>query len=446
MATKSPPKTCLLINPPRYEVIPNYYDKELFCRIWATYAQPAGLLRIGSYLRNKNYKVSLINCGNSAVDMLTPCHVIGKRKTGNFKDGDIFSPLYHFGMPFDNFKAKMAQQSPPDEIYITSFFTYQWEPIHRIIKICKSFFPLSKIILGGTYPTLCPEHAIKCGADFIWSGEFKKTNHCHVALDLLEEKPDYIVIKSSRGCLNKCSYCAVPVLEGHSMRYRTPEDTVNEIEEKKRKFNIKRVVFWESNILLNSKNHIECILDLMLKKKLKLSVSFPEGLDPWLLTEVILNKMKDAGVECLELSIETCNAWTAQKRFKSHDKFSAFQKKLTLIKRTKFPKPNRAFVLAGLPGQDFEEIKITAKAISDSGFYPLIMPFTPIPKTYEYDACFSAIKSKGLEELHPMLWPCVNDRASYDKLCDLHKKLLNIAKNFFDDNIDAGNFSEKFIH
>lgn len=424
------PKRYLLINPPRYEVLPEYIDRTVYCyQEWAGFYQPVALLRIGTYLRDLNNEVSMINCGNNTPDEYATHFLIGKRRCGNFKDKEIFSPLYHFGISFEDFKARLMLQKKPDEIYITSFFTYQWEPIHEIVHICKEVFPSARVTLGGVYSTLCPDHARSSGADNVYTGELKASNHCRLALDLLDGVPDYVVIKTSRGCPGHCSYCAVPLLEGHAMRYRSPEDVVDEIQEKIRDYNIKKVVFWESNILVNAKKYLERILELIIKRRFNIELRFPEGLDPRLLTDTLLYKMRAAGVKRVSLSVETSSEVTAIRRFKSPYKLKAFKKIMATIK--KIDLMCGAFVMVGLPGQKVEEAKKTVLDVLHAGCFPSIMPFTPIPGTQEYSDCFAAISGKGLEDLHPLLWPCVESSSDYERLCKLYVdcfKLFNIKK------------------
>lgn len=427
-------KKILLINPPRYEVVPNYFsDLSFFARLWTRNSQPVGLLRIGTFLREKGHRVSMINCGISAIEKTTPFFSIGKRLCGNFKDKKIFSPLYFFGMPYDLFRAGLAKEEKPHEIYVTSFFTYQWEPIHKVIEICKEIFPDAKIILGGTYATLCPQHAKKSRADSIYVGEFAATNNCRSALDLLEEPPNYLIVKFSRGCPYNCSFCAVSLLEGHKMRYRAPADIVEEIGEKIERFKIRKVVFWESNVLYKARHHLESLLDLMIKRKMRLEIEFPEGFSPVLLDETILDKLQAAGLKILSLALETSNDKTLIHRMKKMSRFKDFQKIAQLIKKKWADKlVTLAYIMAGLPQQEIEEVETSVKHVVDLGILPYIMPFTPIPKTQEYALHFDIIRHKSLEQLHPLLWPCVNDNLTYHSLTHIHTTCLDLLIKFIE--------------
>ncbi|MDE2028562.1 MAG: radical SAM protein [Candidatus Omnitrophica bacterium] len=420
-------KRILLINPPRYEVWPENFDD---MGIWIenmTAFFPVALLRMASYFRDQGHDVSLINCaGDIKYDEAAERHQIGKRRVGNFKDKEIFSPLFHIGTPFEEIRQKLKQQEKPDEIYVTSFFTYQWESVHEVIKICRETFPSAKITMGGIYPTLCPDHAKTSGAE-LYIGELNATNHSRLALDLLEPPPNYMILKISRGCPSKCSYCAVHVLEGNAMRWRDPEDAVDEIQENIDKYQIKKVAMWESSILVNPKEHFERFLNLIIIRKIKINLSFPEGVNPNLLSEALLVKMKMAGVNRLSLSVETNNRETAVKRFHSVHKLPAFQRIMKSIKKAGILA--NAFILAGMPNQNVKDVKDTVLDVLNAGCRPELMPFTPIPGTTEYMNCREDIAHKGLENLHPWLWPCVNSYEDYAQLSDLHKKCKVLMNN-----------------
>ena len=49
----------------------------------------------------------------------------------------------------------------PDEIWISSIMTYWWESTRDVIEVCRQVFPKAVFRVGGIYPTLIPEHAIK---------------------------------------------------------------------------------------------------------------------------------------------------------------------------------------------------------------------------------------------------------------------------------------------
>ena len=59
----------------------------------------------------------------------------------------------------------------PERIYVTSLYTYAWEPVKTAVWYYRTLFPKAKVILGGIYATILPEHAIEqCKPDKLVTG------------------------------------------------------------------------------------------------------------------------------------------------------------------------------------------------------------------------------------------------------------------------------------
>ncbi len=200
---------------------------------------PLGLLKISSYMKNKGYKTKLVY-GEAPI----------KRK--------------------------------PKEIWVTSLYTYAWKPVHRAIKYYQSKFQNVPIKLGGIYASLLPNHAKNSGAEIIEG----------IIPEVEKYKPDYSLVPNwdgsilftSRGCINKCPFCAVPKLEG---KFRSEIDSIYDYIE----LFHKRIIFWDNNILA-SPNIFKIIDELY---KLGKKVDFNQGLDSRLITNELgenLSKLK----------------------------------------------------------------------------------------------------------------------------------------------------------
>src|SRR6266516_1996120 len=92
----------LLINPPVYDA-----------QYWARWSQPAGLLRIGSWLKDRGYAVDLIDCMETDRRGIVP----KRRRTSRDNSGrsvpvvlrrdDVVKPIYHFGLPWSELFVRM---------------------------------------------------------------------------------------------------------------------------------------------------------------------------------------------------------------------------------------------------------------------------------------------------------------------------------------------------
>ena len=210
---------------------------------------PLGLLKFTTYFRNKGFKIELVR---------------GCKK-----------PSF-----------------TPNEIYVTSLFTYAWKPVHEAVKFYKKLFPKSKIILGGIYASLLPDHAAKSGADVIYQGIFEEVDTCVPAWDLIPEW-DGSIIFTSRGCIRNCPFCAVPKIEGKLREiipsikpYVYPKHT--------------KIILWDNNILAakNWKN----IFDEL--EELNKWVDFNQGLDARLINEEVAQKLAKLKLKFVRLAYD----------------------------------------------------------------------------------------------------------------------------------------------
>lgn len=191
---------------------------------------PVGLLKLASYYRDKGHKIKLVR--------------------GNLKLEDF------------DFK--------PNEIKITSLFTY-WAPyVKDSVAYYRKMFPKAKITVGGIYASLMPDHCLsytKC--DEIHVGVHKEAEKYHPAYDLItNHNPhpiDYQIIHSSRGCPRKCEFCGTWKIEH---RFKSKKSIKDEIKKK-------NIVFYDNNLLRNP--HIEDILKELIEFKKHRKISWCES-------------------------------------------------------------------------------------------------------------------------------------------------------------------------
>jgi hypothetical protein len=149
----------------------------------------------------------------------------------------------------------------PDEILITSLFTYWSEYVWTTIEHYRLLFPSSKIVLGGIYATL---H--KNTEDFKkLSKRFKVLSHQGVHspserfipdYSLLGEELDYHITHAMRGCIRKCAFCGTWRIEPKLM-YKTAKELLEELK----KVNKNKVIFFDNNFFANP-NIKEILIEL----------------------------------------------------------------------------------------------------------------------------------------------------------------------------------------
>src|SRR5438034_9660418 len=80
----------LLFSPPVYDA-----------QYWARWSQPAGLLRIATYLRQQGFALDLIDCMEADAKGYVPKtrRIVAGQPQVVERD-DVSKPIYHFGLPW----------------------------------------------------------------------------------------------------------------------------------------------------------------------------------------------------------------------------------------------------------------------------------------------------------------------------------------------------------
>ena len=122
---------------------------------------------------------------------------------------------------------------------------------------------------------------------------------------------------SSRGCPYNCIFCTVKNVWGRSWRPRHPELFVKELEYLNKTYGIEEFTFLDDNISIDQQRWIT-ILNLI-KKRLNIKWTLPNGIAHWTLTPKILKLMQEAGCYRLTFGIESGNEKTRKFIRKTHN-------------------------------------------------------------------------------------------------------------------------------
>lgn len=373
-------RRALMFNPPVYDA-----------QYWARWSQPAGLLRVATLLQSRGYHVDLIDC------METDANGRVKKARRRTPDGkfdvkqrdDITKIIWHHGLAWKEAERRLRELEPPDEVWIGSIMTYWWESTRDAVALIRRVYPNARILVGGIYPTLAPEHAShNLGADIVFKGEVAEASHQWTNLDLYHTKPTYAILTTSRGCPWDCNYCAARSLNGGSnkMRSRTPEDVLDEIEDKMERFGIRHFGFYEDNALA-LRGHLQSVLELIIERGHKLHLYAPEGFETRMLTEDLLRVMKLVGFRKIHLPFEALKVDTNINWNRRHASTASFDRALQAAINAGF-KPRteeiNAFVLFGLPDDSLEDILDSVTYVHHTVGSIIPMLFTPVPGTNVY--------------------------------------------------------------
>lgn len=179
----------------------------------------------------------------------------------------------------------------PDRIYITSLFTYAYEPVHDVIGDC--LLGDAEILVGGIYATLCREHLKNTFGDriTIHSGLFEEAEDLLPDYSLVPEW-DRSILFASRGCIRNCPFCAVKRLEPKYIAKKTIKHLIDPKH--------KKVTLFDNNILASP--YWENIFDEL--EKAKVEVDFNQGLDARLIDTHIAKRLKRLKLPLIRLAYD----------------------------------------------------------------------------------------------------------------------------------------------
>jgi len=295
---------------------------------------PIGLLKLASYLRENDNKVKLVR-----------------------------------GEP-SSYRLGAIKRFEPDEIWITSLFTYWARYVKEAAQFYKGVFPKANIVIGGIYASLIDKEEVKkyTGCDKVYQGVHPKAEECQPAYDLIENNNphpiDYQIIHASRGCKRRCSFCGTWQIEPAFIAKNT---IIGEI-------GYRKIVFYDNNFLMNP--NVEKILEELIKLKQKKAILWCEsqsGFDGRLLVKnkKLGSMLKQAGFRCPRI------AWDGP--YSEHQKIS---EQIDILRQAGYSSKNiYVFMINNwdIPFNEMEEKRIKCwewnVQISDCRFRPLTQLF-----------------------------------------------------------------------
>jgi len=162
-----------------------------------------------------------------------------------------------------------------DRIYISSMFTYDSAKVLETINKTKHAFPGIPITIGGIYASLMPEHILeKTKSDinlFIGTANFLDETPMDYSLDYKLEKPwdDFSFVFTTRGCSNKCAYCAVWRIE--------PQLKIIKNWKKQIDLSKSNIMMSDNNLSMQPMEHIKKVIKFVTDKNKSLLLD--NGLD-----------------------------------------------------------------------------------------------------------------------------------------------------------------------
>jgi len=398
---------------------------------------PLGLAYLASYLEKYYYPVTILDSIAEGNNKLFT----------NKKEG-----YCRYGLN-DSQVLNQIKKNSPDIIGISCMYSAYAGDAHRMAKLAKSLNPKTLVVVGGAHASIFPELTLKDkNIDIVVSGEGEltlleivkrfeegkslsnipgtlvrkgkkiKSNPPREYLKDIDSIPfpswhllpmekylsvkgqDYamrrpgMVMITSRGCPGRCIYCSIHSVWGNSWRGRSPKNVVDEIEKLVIEYGINEFYFFDDSMGANKKR-LGKICDEIIKRKLDIRWSPPNGIAHWTLDEKLLEKMKKAGCYRITFGIESGNLETRKFIGKPYD---LSQAKKMIKHANKIGMWTICTNIIGFPYETRQQIQDTidfaVKSGTDLAVFYLLCPH---PGTKVYDI----FKSEGLIDLDKIFSP-----------------------------------------
>ncbi len=265
-------------------------------------------------------------------------------------DQDAYRKNFRYDNPVFTDIAEAAKQYAPDVIGI-SFMTPNSASAYYLAKHIKAETPTIPLIAGGFHPTLVPEEPLTKGNfDYVVRGEGEETivelvtalqeqADCSTIAGISYKMNERIVhtpprpyiqdlnslpfpafhavknfdmqkdassgIITSRGCPFACNYCASNVMWSRKVRYRTPDNVIEEINARYERSGITNIRFHDDTFTLN-RQYVEELCTKILA--LDFTIQWMCDTRGDTLDLHLLKLMKQAGCSLINIGLESGSA------------------------------------------------------------------------------------------------------------------------------------------
>ena len=395
------PPRILLINPPIYDF--TAYD------FWL---KPYGLLRVAGQLRHVADLVLF-----DFLDRLHPAvaHDLQEDRwgRGRFVAAEIEKPpvletvarrYYRFGLPRSHLRDLLASNGPFDVALIQTVMTYWYPGVAEVIEELRRCSPETRIVLGGNYATLCPDHAAGLGADLVIEGddldplaELLEIDRQRNALPYWEgyDRLETGVLRLTEGCPFRCTYCSVPQVQP---RFRGRlEAALAEFDQLVRR-GVRRIAFYDDALLFREDRLLLPFLEAVARRNSGVELHTPNALNARFVTEEVARAMVASGFGSFYLGFESSSyQWQRQTGSKVYSSELA-EAVDRLLRAGASPDQITAYLLIAHPTGDQQQVEESMRFARDIGIRVMLSEFSPLPGTPDGETCRQWV------DLDELLW------------------------------------------
>jgi radical SAM family protein len=371
--------------------------------------KPWGLLKLSSTLKKQGFNITLVDLLDRHHKAFDQSIIDRYDGTGKFyseiiKKPDVLDNIHRnyrrYGLPINKFSDNLPDKV--DYILMTSGMTYWYLGVFEAIKLLKNHYKGVPLVLGGTYATLCYDHAVKnSGADYVIKNNVGVQNleplQSILGIDcdmsdraILDESidyshyknPPYGVVRLSLGCPYDCVYCAQKQLSSTFIQ-KDIGKAFAEIDELASR-GISKFAFYDDALFYNP-SHIKKYLSRVIKSGMTTEFYSPNGLHARFIDEELAWLMWDSGFINPILSLETVDPGkerTWHNKVDSQDFVKASKNLLHAgYKRGEFS----SYVLLGAPGSNIDDVKKTIDFAHSHGANVFLSEYAPTPGTIMFN-------------------------------------------------------------
>jgi len=421
------------------------------------WSKPVGLLYVAKFLQKYGYQIRLLDFMDrqrwNSTGSSKPISGRGKYQKTIIPKPSVLKHVPRryglYGATRDQITAALQHCPLVDAILVTSLVIFWYPGVQQTVTLLREIFPQTKIILGGVYATLQPEHARKTiQPDYLVEGYGEK-QALMIVDGLVGIQRDYSLIPptddsgrlplelypqiitapilTSRGCPMHCDYCATPLLNPHFVQ-REPADVVSEILYYYHQLGIYQFAFYDDALFINKQRHIIPILESLIKSGISAEFHTPIGLFAREVDAQLATLMRLSGFKTVRVSLESVSSkWQKVSSMKVTN--NQFEQALCHLERAGFKRSEiEVYLIMGLPGQTYREVEVAIQYVASQGAITRLASFSPIPNTKTWQ--WAHTKGYHWDGMDPLLtnntvYPCAGTDITVTQFYEL-RNLANL--------------------
>jgi anaerobic magnesium-protoporphyrin IX monomethyl ester cyclase len=233
------------------------------------------------------------------------------------------------------------------------------------------------------------------------------------------------IVSSSRGCMEKCSFCSQQLFWSQSWRARSAENFVAELELLRDSYGVEVAMLSDEIPTFDRVRWVK-ILDLMIERKVGVKLLMETRVDDILRDADIMDRYREAGVEHIYVGVESCDQATLD-LFNKNTKVGQSKAAIDIINNADIVSET-SFVL-GMPDDTPESIAAVVELAKhynpDMGFFLAIAPW---PYAELYPELEPYVATKDYRKYN-LVEPVVKPKNM--TLQELERELGKAAQKFF---------------